>query len=241
MNKNKILDFLSILRKSKEKNIKKKERYNRYEKAKQEYIDTHMNMAASLHSWKLISIISLAGILVSIIFVFYISSRSTLIPYVIEVDNLGNVKSLNVATQKIYEPKEIDKEYHLREFLKRFRNLSSDVYVVNNNYKINLYFLTNSARRKYDKFLKNEEIVELFKEGFTRQIEILSLNKVVSNSNSYQVRWKEETYAENGELVKEKRYSGIFTLKIEIPNNIEELNSNPLGIRIKDFSIALDN
>lgn len=219
-------------------------RLNRYEQGRKEYLDTHMNMAIALHSWKLIAFGSMAVTFVSIIMVFYLTTRSSLIPYVIETDETGNAKGINIATQKIYDVTEANKEYHLREFLKRFRNLSNDVYVVNNFFQTNSYFLTSAARKKYEKVIREEKIPQLFKEGYTRQIEISSVNKLASNSttvSSYQVRWKEITFGENGDIAKEKRYSGVFTLEIEPPKTVEALRANPLGIKIKDFSVSLDN
>ena len=238
------INLLNIFQKLKSPKKKTEKSFNRYEEAKREYIDTHMDMAVALHSWKLIAFGSMAVTFVSVIIVFYLATRSSLIPYVIETDETGNAKGINIATQKVYDVTEQNKEYHLREFLKRFRNISSDVYVVNNLYMTNTYYLTMAARRKYDKTIKDENVTELFKEGFTRQIDISSLNKLQSNSqkvSSYQIRWKEETFADTGELVKQKRYSGIFTLEIDPPKNIESLTANPLGIKIKDFSISLDN
>lgn len=230
---------------AKNKGEEKAVKLNRYEQAKMEYLNTHMNLAKSLHSWKITALISLTGMLACIAFVFYLSTRSSLIPYVIEVDSLtGNAKGINVAMDKTYNVTEANKEYHLREFLKRFRNLSNDVYVVNNFFQTNSYYLTPAARKKYDKVIREEKITQLFKEGYTRQIEISSVNKLASNSptvSSYQVRWKEDTFGENGDLVKEKRYSGVFTLEIDPPNNVEALRANPLGIKIRDFSVSLDN
>lgn len=238
-------NFFKIFQKLKKPEKQIEKNFNRYEEGKREYLDAHMNMAVALHSWKLTALGSLAIAFISVIIVFYLATRSSLIPYVIEVDSItGNAKGINVAMQKTYDVKEMDKEYHLREFLKRYRNVSNDVYVVNNFYLTNTYYLTPAARKKYDRTIKEENIPQLFKEGFTRQIDISSINKLATNSlkvSSYQVRWKERTFDETGELVKEKRYSGIFTLEIEPAQNIESLTANPLGIKVRDFSLSFDN
>jgi type IV secretory pathway TrbF-like protein len=219
---------------------KEENKFNRYEEARQEYLDQYMKQSASIHSWKMVAIFSLTMCFISLLFVFYLSSRSSLIPYVIEVDETGNAKGINPAYQLNYNPTEANKEYHLREFIKRFRSLSSDVELVNNFYKINTNFMTQSTRKKYDRLIHQEDISALFKEGFTRQVQINSITKLTNNSNSYQVRWTEQLFDVEGKVSRIKKYTGIFSLNVETPKTLEVLAINPLGIMITDFSISLD-
>lgn len=237
-----IKNFFNKYHKTKIKNVttKKENKFNRYEEARQEYLDQYMKQSASIHTWKLTALLSLTMCLISLLFVFYLSSRSTLIPYVIEVDDTGNAKGINPAYQINYNPTEANKEYHLREFLNRFRSLSSDVELVNKFYKINTSFMTQATRRKYDRLIKREDISSLFKEGFTRQVQINSITKLTNNSNSYQVRWTEELFDIEGKISRVKKYTGIFTLGIETPKTLDVLAINPLGIMVTDFSISLD-
>jgi len=237
-----IKNFFNKYHKTKIKNITPngENKFNRYEEAKQEYLDQYMKQSASIHTWKLTALLSLTMCLISLLFVFYLSSRSTLIPYVIEVDDTGNAKGINPAYQINYNPTEANKEYHLREFLNRFRSLSSDVELVNKFYKINTNFMTQATRKKYDRLIKQEDISSLFKEGFTRQVQINSITKLTNNSNSYQVRWTEELFDIEGKISRVKKYTGIFTLGIETPKTLDVLAINPLGIMITDFSISLD-
>ena len=64
-----------------------------YEKAKEEFLDFYMKQSKTIHTWKLLSFISLILLAVSLSITFYLSTRSSLIPYVIEVDSTGNAKA----------------------------------------------------------------------------------------------------------------------------------------------------
>ena len=86
---------------------------NDYEKAKQEYLDFYSNMAARLHTWKIISFLMLILVIISVSGVVYLSTRSSLIPYVIETDETGNAKGINPAYQVNYEPTEANIQYYL--------------------------------------------------------------------------------------------------------------------------------
>ena len=64
------INLLNIFQKLKSPKKKTEKSFNRYEEAKREYIDTHMDMAVALHSWKLIAFGSMAVTFVSVIIVF---------------------------------------------------------------------------------------------------------------------------------------------------------------------------
>ena len=63
-----------------------------YEKSKKEFLDFYSSMAARLHTWKLISFLLLILTIICVSGIVYLSTRRSLIPYVIEVDVTGNAK-----------------------------------------------------------------------------------------------------------------------------------------------------
>lgn len=77
-----------------------------------------MNLAKSIHSWKLIAFFSMMITLFSLSSIVYLVNRSTLVPYVIEVDETGNAKAINPATQINYIPKEQEVIFTLRDYIK---------------------------------------------------------------------------------------------------------------------------
>lgn len=227
-----------MLFKQKNKNNKEgKSSWNNYEKAKQEYLEHISKTTNALHSWKLIALFSLIITGISICTVTYLSTRSSLIPYVIEVDQTGNAKGINPAYQVNYEPTEINIQFYLREFVTHSRWLSSDIVLQGIFYKKSVALLGREAKEKYNKLVEAENWKEMITDGFTRDVQIESINKISGTMNSYQIRWIETIY-KRGSFISEKKLSGIFAIEIDQPKELEELKYNPLGIKIQDYHIT---
>lgn len=214
-----------------------KSSWTNYEKAKNEYLEHISKTSNALHTWKITALLSLAITIMSVAGVTYLSTRSSLIPYVIEVDETGNAKGINPAYQMDYVPTEENIQYYLREFVNNARWLSSDIVLQGIFYKKSIALLGREAREKYDKLVENENWKEMIAEGFTRDVQIESINKISGTENSYQIRWIENIY-KKGSFIQEKKLSGIFAIETEQPKGLEELKYNPLGIRIQDYHIS---
>ncbi len=213
---------------------------SRYENAKREHEDLYARQAKSLHSWKMAFFASMILTICSFSIAGYLTTRSNLIPYVIEVDETGNAKGINQASLKKYIPTENEREYFLREFLKRARTLSSDVDVVNTSFTTNRFFLKPRSLKKYLQMIENEKINDLINENYTRDMQIQSLVKMANTENSYQIRWNETLIDGIGEIVQKRNYTGIFTITVEVPETLADLENNPLGIKILDFSLTVE-
>ena len=225
----------------KEKNKSKDERTLSYEKAKKEYLDNVMNQAKALNSWKMAFIFTFITMLISICYSFYLAQRSTLIPYVIEVDQTGNAKGINPAYQINYNPTELSKEYFIRQLIYKSRTITLDNVTNGSFYSQNMYFLSDIAKEKYHIFLKQDGLTEKIKQGLTRKVTINSLNKIAGTTNSYQARWFEEIFDSNGEYNKTVNMLGTFILKVDQPITLEIAQFNPLGIIIDDYNITKEN
>lgn len=210
---------------------------NEYEKAKKEFLDFYGEMSARLHSWKLISFFMLILVIISVSGVVYLSTRSSLIPYVIEVDDTGNAKGINPAYQVNYEPTEANIQYYLQNFVNKSRWISADEVLQGKFYIEAVSFLSKEMKEKFDEVVRAENWTELLKNGITRDVQIESINKVAGTQDSYQIRWTESVY-KRGEFIDTKKFLAIFSIKIVQPKNLEELQTNPLGIKIIDYHMA---
>lgn len=210
---------------------------NEYEKAKKEFLDFYGEMSARLHSWKLISFFMLILVIISVSGVVYLSTRSLLIPYVIEVDDTGNAKGINPAYQVNYEPTEANIQYYLQNFVNKSRWISADEVLQGKFYIEAVSFLSKEMKEKFDEVVRAENWTELLKNGITRDVQIESISKVAGTQDSYQVRWTESVY-KRGDFIDTKKFLGIFSIKIVQPKNLEELQTNPLGIKIIDYHMA---
>lgn len=212
-----------------------------YEKAKEEFFDFYMKQSRQIHTWKTAFFINFIVLMISLGITFYLTTRSNLIPYVIEVDETGNAKAINPAHQVNYIPSEVIKEYHLKEVIKNMRNVPRDRVLIGRNFSKVLFYLSSQMQNKYKNLIQNEELTDMVNKTISRDINIHSLTRIAGTKNSYQIRWEERFYNSEGINIDTEKMLGIFTLKIKQPTTLEQLNNNPIGLLVEDFSITKEN
>lgn len=215
------------------------ERIINYELIKEEYQNNILMQKKALHSWKLAFFLTFILLIISILFNWNLTTKSQLIPYVIEVDSKsGYATKFSLANRINYSVNESNKEYYLKEILRNMRTVPRDAVLLSKNHKKNLYFFNGASTNKYKELLMKEGIKEMLKDNSARDINIMSINKIAGSENNYQIRWNETTWSSNGEELIENSLIGTFSLIIKEPKSAEELENNPLGIIIQDFSIS---
>lgn len=212
-----------------------------YEKAKEEYFDMYMKQSKQIHTWKMACFISSILLILSLGITFYLTTRSSLIPYVIEVDATGNAKAINPAHQINYIPTEVVKEYFLKEVIRNMRNVPRDRVLVGRNFSKNLFYLNSQMQNKYKNLIEKEDLTDMVNKTISRDVNIHSLTRIAGTKSSYQVRWEERFYNSEGMNIDNEKLLGIFTLGVKQPTTLEQMNNNPLGILVEDFSITKEN
>ena len=215
-------------------------KFTNYEKAVEAFENQLLNISNALHTWKILAFICLGIAFLALSGNIYLSTRSTLIPYVIEVDEAGNAKAINPAYQKNYEPKEEFLIYSLKEFVRNFRWISLDPVVQNSLYSKSMNLLTEPMQEKLKEISLEENLSNLIQEKYTRDVQINSAIKVAGTKNTYQIKWREILYSSSGDIILNKTLVGIFTISIEQPKTLQELDRNPLGVYIVDFHITTE-
>lgn len=167
----------------------------------------------------------------------YLSTRSTLVPYIVEVDKIGEAKAIKKADQ-IYIPKEVENRYFIRDIVTKMRAIPRDSVLYSRNFQQLSYFLTEAMLQKHQDILINEDTNNLAKQLISRDINITSFNKVPRTKNTYQIKWNEKMYSAEGIEISNSNFIGLFTITNEQPKEIDEININPLGIIVEDFSIS---
>ena len=103
------------------------------------------------------------------------------------------------------------------------------------------YFLTPATQEKLKSIIENENNYFKIQDKITVNVAVKTINKIPNQTNSYQVRWEENQYRNNGELESTNYYVGIFSIDRVSVKNEEMIRVNPYGIVIKDFNISREN
>lgn len=159
------------------------------------------------------------------------STQSSVTPYVVEVDRLGEVRTIGEA-ESPYNPTDAQIARHLALFIEQVRSLSIDPVVVRKNW-LQAYHLTTDqgAATLNDYARTNDPFARVGKESVS--VEVTSV--VRASDNSFQVRWVEKRFV-NGASAGQERWTAVLSLVLQAPNTEEKLRRNPLGIYVNGLS-----
>lgn len=143
---------------------------------------------------------------------------------------IGDVSSVAEVQKKASEQEVI---YFLNEVIDGIKGLPRNTEVYEKNYRKALSYLSRSAAKKIDNYLKEEDYVKKVENGKTVEIAFNTGDKI--SENTYQIRWRQTTYTKDGEVESNINYSAILTITFTDVSE-KTLYINPLGLMIVDFS-----
>ncbi len=163
------------------------------------------------------------------------AGKSTIVPYVVELEKTGAVRTIGPALEN-YKPSDAQIAFHLAGFIEKVRSLSIDPVVVRKNWLKAYDFATARAANTLNEFARENDPFSKVGER-TVAVEVTSV--VRASKDSFQIRWLERTYL-NGSLSRTDRWTGVFSIIIDPPRDIETLRKNPLGIYVHGLNWSRD-
>lgn len=165
------------------------------------------------------------------------SLKSTVEPYVIEVDSqTGLVRNVGLVSHEEYKPQEAEMKYFLGQFIRNIRELPLDIVIYKQNINTAYSFLTKDAANKMNSILGSDESLVKDIGKKTVIVKINTVLPIAGAKDSYQIRWTEETYMLGSDKKTISNMSATVTVAIKAPKDVATVNINPLGIYIKDFN-----
>jgi type IV secretory pathway TrbF-like protein len=161
--------------------------------------------------------------------------RSAVVPYVVEVDRLGEVRAVGPAIEP-YQPSDAQIAHFLARFIENVRSLSVDPVIVRTNWLHAYDFVTDRGAQALNEYAREAD--PFSKIGArTATAEVTSV--VRASNDSFEIRWKESTY-ENGAVAKTERFTGVVSVILKSPSNAETLRKNPLGLYVHSLNWSRD-
>jgi len=162
-------------------------------------------------------------------------ARSGVIPYVVEVDRLGEVRAVGPALEA-YQPSDAQIAHFLARFIENVRSLSIDPIIVRANWLRAYDFVTDRGAQALNDYARDSDP---FAKIGSRMVTVEVTSVVRASSGSFEVRWKENTH-ENGAFAKTERFTGLITTVVKSPTDTETLRKNPLGLYVHSFNWSRD-
>lgn len=206
-----------------------------YQKAAQVWDERLGSARVQARNWRLAALAAiglsalLGGTLAAVI------GRSGVVPYVVEVDRLGEVRAVGPA-REAYQPSDAQIAHFLARFIENVRSLSIDPVIVRTNWLHAYDYVTDRGAQVLNEYAREAD--PFTKIGAkTATAEVTSV--VRASGDSFEIRWKENTY-ENGAIAKTERFTGVVTVILKTPTNAETLRKNPLGLYVHSLNWSRD-
>ncbi len=206
-----------------------------YQKAAQVWDERLGSARVQAANWRLAALacIGLSGVLGLTILTQI--ARSGVVPYVVEVDRLGEVRAVGPAFEA-YQPSDAQIAHFLARFIEDVRSLSIDPVMVRMNWLRAYDFVTDRGAQALNDYARE---TDPFTKIGSRTVTVEVTSIVRASSDSFEIRWKESTY-ENGTIVKTERYTGVATTVLKPPTAAETLRKNPLGLYVHSIYWSRD-
>ncbi|WP_097991036.1 VirB8/TrbF family protein [Methyloterricola oryzae] len=204
--------------------------------------NAHVGAALSAaRTWQIIAISSLAIAFVAVGGAVYVGAQSKFVPYVVEVNELGQVQAVNMA-DKANEADARVIHASLATWITSARTVTPDVNLQRAAiYKVYAMLSSQDAAYiKMNEWFGRDEAASPFKRAETETVAI-EINSVIPQSETtWRVDWTETSRTRDGALkAVPTRYTSLITVYL-VPTTSAtteaEIRKNPLGIFVRDFS-----
>lgn len=198
-----------------------------YQKAAQAWDERIGSARVQAKNWRYMafgSLILSAGFAAALVLQ---SARGTVVPWVVQVDNLGQAQTVAPAVAE-YRPTDPQVAWHLARFIEQVRSIPADPIIVRQNWLRAYEWTTDRGAAALNDFARtNDPFTKVGKQ----QIAVEVSSVIRASPDSFRVAWAERHY-ENGLLSTTQRWTAILTVAVQPPRDAERLKANPLGIYV---------
>ncbi|HET7412411.1 MAG TPA: conjugal transfer protein TrbF [Pararhizobium sp.] len=198
-----------------------------YQRAAQVWDERIGSARVQAKNWRLMAFGSLvlsAGFAAGLI---WQSARGTIVPWVVEVDKLGQAQAVAPAVAD-YRPSDPQIAFYLARFIEKVRSIPDDPVIVRRNWLRAYDFTTDRGAAALNDYARGHDP---FARIGKQQVAVDVSSVIRASPDSFRVAWSERRY-ENGQLAETSRWTAILTIVVETPRSAERLRKNPLGIYV---------
>ena len=202
-----------------------------YQRAAQVWDERIGSARVQARNWRLMafgSLILSAGFASALV---WQSARGTVVPWVVQVDNLGQAQTVAPANAD-YRPTDPQIAFHLGRFIEQVRAIPADAIIVRQNWLRAYDWTTDRGAAALNDYARANDP---FAKVGRQQVAVEVSSVIRASPNSFRVAWTERHF-ENGQLSTTERWTAILTIVIQPPRDAERLRANPLGIYVNAIS-----
>lgn len=198
-----------------------------YQRAAQAWDDRIGSARVQARNWRLVAFGCLflaTGFAVALV---RQSAQGTVTPWVVEVDRLGETRTVAPANSD-YRPADPQIAFHLARFIEHVRGLPTDGIVLREDWLRAYDFTTDKGAAALNDYARN---TNPFDKLGKVQVSVEVASVIRASPDSFRISWIERRY-ENGQLAATERWIAILSIVLETPRDIDRLRKNPLGLYV---------
>ena len=214
---------------------------NPYLSARRTWNDHMRSVQASRNMWQILALLCLLIALAGIGGVVVIGSQSKFVPYVVQVNNLGEAVAVSRAdTAAVADQRVIHAS--VASFINDLRLVTPDIALQRRAiFRAYAMLSTNDpATVKANEWFGGDENSSPFKRAETETVNVEIISVIPQSEETWQVDWLEKVYDRQGHLAeppfKMRALLRVYTQPPTQNTTEEQIRNNPLGIYIQDYS-----
>lgn len=214
---------------------------NPYLTARRSWNEHVGSVVSSRQTWQVVGILSLLIALAAVGGVIHIGSQSKFIPYVVEVDKLGQSQAAGVVTSSsAADPRVI--RATVSKFIEDARLVSPDVALQRKAvFSVYSHLSPNDpATIKMNEWLNGNADASPFKRAANEMVTTDITTVLPQTPTTWQVDWIETTRDRNGVVKGQpatwRALITVYNAETSTQTTEEQMRDNPLGIFVRDFS-----
>jgi len=225
---------------------RKNENENPFLSARRTWNDHISEVKSSRQTWQLIGILSLLIALTGVGGIIHIGSQSKYVPYIVEVDKLGQSVAVSPAQRANKDDIRIIKA-KVAAFMADARTVTPDASLQRKSvFRVYSMLAPNDpATVKMNEWLNGDEDASPFKRAQKETVSIEIDTVIPQTPTTWQVDWVETVRDRQG-IVKGKPFHmrALVTIYLVPPTSDtseEQVFNNPIGIYVRDYSWSKQN
>lgn len=211
---------------------------NPYQSARHAWGSLHGRVLESRLAWQILALISLACTLVAVGGLVHANSQSKFVPYVIQVDKLGNIIVAGPASPTTRADRRIVLA-SVSQFISDARTVTSDVSLQRKSI-FRLYAMLSTDKPAFAKMNEYMQTATPFERAQRESVSVDIISTLQQTPDTWQVDWTETTRDARGIAIDKpitmRALVTVFTTEATVQMTDEQLRTNPMGIYVRDFS-----
>jgi type IV secretion system protein VirB5 len=198
-----------------------------YQRAGQMWDERIGSARVQARNWRLMAFGTLALAFAMAGALVWQSLQSRVVPYVVEVDQLGEARAAAPADRD-YRPGDAQIAWHLARLIEHVRSVSLDAVLMRQDWLSAYDFVTAGGSRFLSDYARS---ARPFARVGEKTVSVQVTSVVRASDRSFQVKWT-ETEFERGEQTSTARWTAILGVVRRPPKSADVLRRNPLGIYV---------